>query len=139
MNLADHYNSIMLALAVWREARGEPRLAKLAVAHVILNRMADRRWPDTAVEVVTQPRQFSAFNANDPNATKFPTPKQTADWAAWLEGCDVVGSLNEGPSGPDPTSGANHYESIADVALMPGWALPERITCRAGKLRFYRL
>ena len=43
-----------LALNVYFEARGEPFVGKLAVAHVVLNRMRDRRFPASACMVVKQ-------------------------------------------------------------------------------------
>ena len=62
----------VLALAVYREARGESVIGKILVAQTIENRVQDRRWPDTYRDVVLQPWQFSAFNKNDPNALLFP-------------------------------------------------------------------
>ncbi|HEX8526393.1 cell wall hydrolase [Allosphingosinicella sp.] len=48
-----------LANAVYFEARGEPIEGQLAVAEVVLNRVASKRYPDTICEVVVQPAQFS--------------------------------------------------------------------------------
>lgn len=48
-----------LASAIYFEARGEPIEGQLAVADVVLNRVASERYPDTICEVVTQPWQFS--------------------------------------------------------------------------------
>ncbi len=36
-----------LALNIYFEARGEPDIGKLAVAHVVMNRVEDRRFPET--------------------------------------------------------------------------------------------
>lgn len=47
-----------IAEAIYAEARGESLEGQRAVAHVILNRMKDSRWPSTAKAVVRQPRQF---------------------------------------------------------------------------------
>ena len=135
MTTAESYDHVMLAVAIWREARGESRDAKRAVAHVILNRIQDPRWPDSAVEVVTQPRQFSCFNAGDPNATKFPTPKRASDWAAWMECCSVVDELE---ADYDPTGGANHYHSLP-AGAEPDWAMPDKLTLTVGRLQFYKL
>jgi spore germination cell wall hydrolase CwlJ-like protein len=52
-----------LASAVYFEARGEPIEGQLAVADVVLNRVASERYPDTICEVVEQPWQFSFVNA----------------------------------------------------------------------------
>jgi spore germination cell wall hydrolase CwlJ-like protein len=61
-----------LASAVYFEARGEPLKGQLAVADVVLNRVASERYPDTICEVVEQPWQFSFVNATGriPNADR---------------------------------------------------------------------
>jgi len=48
-----------LAKAVYFEARSESLEGQLAVAQVILNRVASPEYPDTICGVVTQPAQFS--------------------------------------------------------------------------------
>ena len=48
-----------LAGAVYFEARGEPLAGQLAVAHVIINRTEDGRFPKSYCGVVAQPGQFS--------------------------------------------------------------------------------
>lgn len=119
----------ILALAVWREARGESNRGKRLVAQVIRNRVDDRRWPDTYVGVITQPWQFSAFNRNDPNAILF--PKETdAAWAACVAAADDVLSASQ------PFTDANHYHTV-DVS--PTWKQPDREVAREGAHVFYRL
>jgi spore germination cell wall hydrolase CwlJ-like protein len=48
-----------LAGAVYFEARGEPITGQLAVAEVVLNRVASKKYPDSICAVVKQPWQFS--------------------------------------------------------------------------------
>ena len=48
------YDIECLALNVYFEARGEPFIGKIGVAHVVLNRMRDRRFPASACMVVKQ-------------------------------------------------------------------------------------
>lgn len=43
-----------LALNIYFEARSEPRQGQQAVAHVVMNRVADKRFPDTVCKVVRQ-------------------------------------------------------------------------------------
>lgn len=43
-----------LALNIYFEARDEPEEGRRAVAHVVLNRVADRRWPSTPCAVIAQ-------------------------------------------------------------------------------------
>ena len=48
-----------LAGAIYFEARGEPIEGQLAVAEVVLNRTASKKYPDSICAVVKQPWQFS--------------------------------------------------------------------------------
>lgn len=45
-----------LAAAIYFEARSEPIIGQIAVAQVVLNRVEDRRWPNTVCEVVKENR-----------------------------------------------------------------------------------
>lgn len=128
MPTADSYQNVLIALCVWREARGEPAEAQRGVLHVILNRTRDKRWPNTPVQVITQPKQFSSFNLTDPNVTKYPNP---AD-ASWLRCCAVVDAPGE-----DPTIGATHYHS--EMPLPPSWAEPQKLVAKIGNFSFYKL
>ena len=56
---------------------------------IVENRVRDLRWPDTYVGVITQPLQFTAFNAEDPNALLFPA-ESDATWADCVAAADLV-------------------------------------------------
>lgn len=103
----------MLALAVYREARGEPFQGKLLVAQTIENRVQDRRWPDTYVSVITQPWQFSAFNKQDPNVVVFPKENDLA----WVESVRAAAYVIYRD---DKVTTANHY--FAKSIPLPKWA-----------------
>lgn len=49
-----------LALAVYFEARNQSLEAQMAIAQVVINRKADRRWPPTIRGVVSQGRRSTA-------------------------------------------------------------------------------
>lgn len=49
----------LLAEVITFEARGEPLKGQVAVAHVVLNRKNDPRWPNSIKGIVHQPKQFS--------------------------------------------------------------------------------
>lgn len=119
----------MLALCVWREARGETPKGKILVAQVILNRVIDKRWPDNIVDVVTQPWQFSSFNANDPNVTKYPEETDTS-WRGCADAADAVLTAKE------PWTTANHYHV---VGLDPKWRDETKIVATEGHHVFYCL
>lgn len=119
----------MLALCVWREARGESLLGQLLVAQTVENRVQDARWPDSYVSVITQRLQFSAFNANDPNTLLFPSESDSA-WVNCVAAADFV--LNA----PTPLTRANHYHTIG---VSPAWKRDDKIVNREGAHVFYAL
>lgn len=139
------YEQFLAALCLWREGRGQSKAALAGVLAVIHNRMLDEknRWPKSVPGVVTQPFQFSSFNASDPNVTKFPMPPigaipESLDWGAWLDCCSVV----EGFSvlSADPTGGSNMYHSYPEGSQWtPAWALPSRHTVDIGPFHFFKL
>lgn len=72
-----------LARAVYFEARGEPLEGQLAVAQVILNRVASGRFADTVCGVIAQRGQFSFDRARMPaNSRDWQTAKAIAAIAA---------------------------------------------------------
>lgn len=57
-----------MTLTIFGEARGEQIEGKLAVASVILNRLAKpQRYAPTVKDVCLQPKQFSCWNGGDAN------------------------------------------------------------------------
>ncbi len=132
MNPIHAFRLTLLAIAIWREARGEPNEGKIAVGEVIRNRVDDSRWPDTWEDVILQPWQFSAFNKGDPNATKFPDPTTRA----WLDCYAAACSVYE--IGPEKgyANGANHY---CAVSVHPSWARTDKLVAQIGRHKFYKL
>ena len=132
MTLTD-YPQVLMALCIWREARGESADAQRGVAWVIRNRSRDpeRRWPTSTVAVILQPYQFSGFNHADPNSTKFPGASE----ASWVACCDAADSTL-----PDPVSGAQYYHSYPDDRpdLWPAWTREFTLVATIGNLKFYR-
>ena len=106
-----------LAQNIYHEARGEPMVGKAAVAHVVLNRAADRRWPARICSVIKQGGykkrhrcQFSWWC--DGRSDK---PK---DRAAWKESLHVAKMIKTGAVN-DPTNGALWYHALS---VSPSWA-----------------
>jgi len=128
MDSAQLLNRFLLALCVWREARGESDRGKLLVAETIANRVTDKRWPDTFAGVITQPKQFSAFNAGDPNATLFPKDGDPS-WPAAVSAADSVLRGNV-------FTKSNHYHT---TGVAPAWADASKIVAREGAHIFYSL
>jgi len=130
----ESYEFVLLALCVWREARGEPVPAKLGVAWSIKNRVSRPTWwgKDWA-SVILKPFQYSSFNPNDPNAVKWPGALDTS-WQACL---DVAGQVF-GDATPDPTAGSTHYFDKSLDGNPPTWAKEMTHTVDIGALHFYK-
>lgn len=109
------YTNFLLALCIWREARGESLEGMRNIAHVIRNRAEDEStsWPDDVIAVILQPKQFSSFNNGDPNSTKFPFPEDISWQNAIL--------ATKPTSGTYEAYGANHYYA-ASMKTPPEWA-----------------
>src|SRR4051812_4814289 len=102
---------------IFGEARGEPEAGQIAVAHVIKNRTADKRWSADAYAVVTQRNQFSSWNKNDANYSKIHSlPENNQFYMAIGHMVDAVWA-----SPADPTRGAVYYYAPAG---MPGRKAP---------------
>lgn len=55
----DDRSLLCLSRNLYHEARGEGTEGMLAVAHVVVNRVRDHRWPSDVCEVIYQKNQFS--------------------------------------------------------------------------------
>jgi spore germination cell wall hydrolase CwlJ-like protein len=132
MNDEQFYDLFLLALCVWRESRGEPLIAKVAVAYTVLNRAAHPSWWGTdIVSVILKPLQYSSFNRDDPNSSRFPT-KQDLSWTASLDAARKAIDKTE----PDPTDGATNY---FDTSISPpDWTKKLNYTVSIGAFLFYK-
>ena len=88
----------LLALCIYREARGECYDAKLGVGWVIRNRCQmspAQGFRPTADEEILRKWQFSSFNDNDPNSGRYPEPGPTWDdcMKAALESSDPANTV----------------------------------------------
>lgn len=57
---------VALAKTLYGECRGCSELQQRAVAWTIFNRVDDPRFPDSLIEVVTQPYQFAGYSESFP-------------------------------------------------------------------------
>jgi spore germination cell wall hydrolase CwlJ-like protein len=123
-----------LAKAIYFEARGEPVEGQFAVARVVLNRAADRRFPDTICEVVYQNSallhrcQFSFACDGEPDE-----PEDHTAWAL-ARGMAEALLLAERPLVSHRVLSATHYH--ADY-VEPWWAPKLRHAGQVGRHIFY--
>lgn len=105
-----------LALNIYFEARSEPEAGKYAVGHVVLNRVADPRYPDSICEVVQEGGQETLhrcqFSWWCDGESDLPT-----EAAAWQQSKMIANYVYWGFS-KDPTFGALWYH--ADY-VRPSW------------------
>src|SRR6202012_2771962 len=93
----------LMALCIWREARGEPQLGWIAVGWVIKNRAAQRK--QTVYKVVTARLQFSSMTApKDPELSLWPDEADATWIAIQAEASGILAGVI-----PDPTGGAIGY------------------------------
>lgn len=101
-----------MATNVYREARGEPLAGQIEVAKVVLARVEDGRWKDTACGVIYQKNQFSwtnkykdvrynlaslnaaalAYNTDTPKYTHYHTKAVKPSWRKRLKEGIVIGN-----------------------------------------------
>lgn len=123
---------LYMAATIWGEARGEPYQGKVAVGHVIMNRLHRPGWwsrqkndgipDDTIAAVCRDPYQFSCWNSIDPNSRKVRAialnelpPLGDYDFRVCLRAAlQVIDAVED-----DPSEGATHYHV---KGVFPTWA-----------------
>ena len=132
---------VCLALNTYHEAKNQSMIGQVATAQVVMNRVADRRYPNTVCEVVKQgPKykgsdvpvrhkcQFSWFCDGKSDEPK----KDSKEWRMAQEYARIVLS---GRIVLDVTEGATHYHA---TYVRPSWAKTKTRTTRIEKHIFYR-
>jgi hypothetical protein len=122
-----------LALTVYHESRGESEAGKLAVAHVVINRARDRRFPAQICDVVYQHAK------SHPRACEFSWTcdslgDRPMNLGAWRQSVRIARQAFFGLA-EDPTGGALWYH--ADY-VKPKWAARLGSPQQIGRHLFYR-
>jgi len=121
-----------LAQAVYFEARGEPDMGKHAVAHVVLNRLKDDRYPNTICGVVFQNQHlrhrcqfsFACDGLSD-------TPRESQAWHRSLQvALEALAGASE-----DITLASTHFHARY---VEPVWASQLKPTIQVGAHLFYQ-
>ena len=153
-----------MAQNVYFESRHEPMLGKIAVAHVVMNRIEDKRWPGTVCEVVKEgPVRESWKTKKDPTLAKedrvyYPRKNRCQfSWycdghrdmlwvtykdgtiipenmTAWRDSVHVALFVINDKWSMDPTDGATFYYN--PHIANPGWAGKYTETAVIGNHRF---
>jgi spore germination cell wall hydrolase CwlJ-like protein len=121
-----------LAEAIYYESRGEPLDGQVAVAEVVLNRVDDRRYPNSVCGVTKQGVgngrgcQFSYACDGSPERMASPVPRARAEKLAALM---LAGHARV------VTDGATHFHARY---VSPGWSRKFARTAAIGQHIFYR-
>jgi spore germination cell wall hydrolase CwlJ-like protein len=100
------------------ESAGEPEEGKVAVAHVILNRIKHGGWGDTIKDVVTSPWQFEPWMTKREEMEKLSPNDPSYKDAAQIADAVLAGQV------PDPTAGAMYFLNPTVVRERRGGSLP---------------
>ena len=110
---SNNSNLYLLSKVVYSEARGEPYKGQVAVAAVVLNRMASSKFPNTMAGVVYQAGAFTAVADGQINLEPDATARKAAQ--------DAI-------NGWDPTSGCLYYFNPNTATSSWIWSRPQVIT-----------
>ena len=121
-----------LAAAIYFEARSEPIDGQIAVAEVVMNRVEDRRWPDTVCDVVKENRhpgtlhrcQFSFYCNGEREVV--------TEWGAWHTAKEIAEGVLDGTLSLGVP--ATHYHAIT---VEPFWSYHYTPLGTIGKHTFY--
>jgi len=130
-----------MALNIYHEAKFQSMVGQIAVGQVVMNRVADSRFPDNVCDVVTQAVtykgtdkpvihkcQFSWFCDGKKDEPKY----DSKEWRYAQEYASIVLSRT---IVLDVTEGATHYHA---TYVRPAWAKTKTKTTRIDRHIFYR-
>ena len=136
---------ICLALNTYHEAKNQSMVGQIATAQVVMNRVEDKRFPNTVCEVVKQGPTRPSWE--DPNKEypirhrcqfswycdgKSDVPKNEK---AWRKAQEYAYLVLYNRISIDVTEGATHYHA---TYVKPAWAKTKKRTTRIEKHIFYR-
>lgn len=142
----DDTEQMILARAIWGEARNQNRTARIAVGWSIRNRVQDKRWDNTYHEVILEFKQYSAFWEKFPknqNLEALKDPKGTInnpnDYKKWQETYEIAGQIIKGTI-EDCSEGATFYHdiSISEQEFFIRINLKLNFIKQIGEFRFYK-
>ena len=130
-----------MAFNIYHEAGNQSMIGQMAVGQVVLNRVADNRFPDTVCEVVKEAVTYK--NTNKPvrwkcqftwfcDGKKDEPDFESKTWSLALENASILLSKT---ITLDITEGATPYHA---TYVRPAWAKTKTRTTRIDKHIFYR-
>jgi len=154
-----HPNEYCIALNVYYESRADNLAGKYAVADVVLNRVGDRRFEDTACGVVREGVMYESWKTAQhedlPDEERIYLPKrhmcqfswfcdgkpdEPVNMEAWRDAQIIAYNIVQFGTFRGITEGATHYHA---TYVAPNWSLEEwrpvyQLVGRIGDHIFYR-
>ena len=130
-----------LALNTYHEAKNQSMVGQVATAQVVMNRVADSRYPNTVCEVVKQGPKYKGSDIPVRHKCQFSwfcdgkSDEPKRDSKEWFKAKDYARIVLSGRIALDVTEGATHYHA---TYVRPAWAKTKTRTTRIEKHIFYR-
>ena len=130
-----------MAFNIYHEARNESMLGQIAVGQVVMNRVWDKRFPNTVCEVVTEAVTYKGTKKPVLHRCQFSWYCDGAkddvnkDSKAWRYSLEYASIVLSGRIVLDITEGATHYHA---TYVRPAWAKTKTRTTRIDRHIFYR-
>ena len=130
-----------LALNTYHEAKHQSMIVQVATAQVVMNRVADSRYPNTVCEVVKQGPKYKGSDVPVRHKCQFSwfcdgkSDEPRRDSKEWFKAQDYARIVLSGRIALDVTEGATHYHA---TYVRPAWAKTKTRTTRIERHIFYR-
>ena len=130
-----------LALNTYHEAKNQSMIGQVATAQVVMNRVADSRYPNTVCEVVKQGPKYKGSDVPVRHKCQFSwfcdgkSDEPKRDSKEWFKAQDYARIVLSGRIVLDVTEGATHYHA---TYVKPSWAKTKTRTTRIESHIFYR-
>ena len=130
-----------LALNTYHEAKNQSMIGQVATAQVVMNRVADSRYPNTVCEVVKQGPKYKGSDVPVRHKCQFSwfcdgkSDEPRRDSKEWFKAQDYARIVLSGRIALDVTEGATHYHA---TYVKPSWAKTKTRTTRIERHIFYR-
>ena len=132
---------ICLALNTYYEAKNQSMIGQVATAQVVMNRVADSRYPNSVCEVVKQGPKYKGSDVPVRHKCQFSwfcdgkSDEPKRDSKEWFKAQDYARIVLSGRIALDVTEGATHYHA---TYVRPAWAKTKTRTTRIERHIFYR-
>ena len=130
-----------LALNTYHEAKNQSMIGQVATAQVVMNRVADSRYPNTVCEVVKQGPKYKGSDVPVRHKCQFSwfcdgkSDEPKRDSKEWRMAQEYARIVLSGRIALDVTEGATHYHA---TYVKPSWAKTKTRTTRIESHIFYR-